>query len=283
MNKRFIGVLIFSFVVAASGGLITYRQLLNRPPAAKPSAPMNQIVMASRNIEAGSVLQESDLKLGDWSGGLPAGASSKVQDFLGRGVLTALYSKEPVVDARLAPKGSGGGLASMIPRGMRAFAVRVNEVVGVAGFAVPGMRVDVVINGAPPGASGTMARTLLQDVEVLIAGPDFKKDAEGKPIVAQVVTLLVSPDQAEKLSLAVNQTSIQLVLRNPVDRETAKVAGVAIASLFGEAPAERRVAPPPAPRIAAPAAPAPPPPFKMEIIQGATKTEASFGGSGGGK
>jgi len=197
--------------VAASGGLLTYRQLLNRAPAGNPATPMNRIVVASHDIDAGAVLQDSDIKLGDWSGSIPEGASAKVQDFIGRGVLTALYSKEPVFDARLAPKGAGGGLASMIPKGMRAFAVRVNEVVGVAGFATPGMRVDVVINGAAPGGAGTMARTLLQDVEVLTAGQDFKKDGEGKPIVSQVVTLLISPNQAEELALAASQTSIQLV------------------------------------------------------------------------
>src|SRR6202030_1199301 len=156
---------------------------------------------------------------------------SKLEDLKGRGVITPIYAKEPLIDSRLAPKGAGGGLASMIPAGMRAVAVRVNEVVGVAGFVVPGMRVDIWIAGNPPGAqsnAGMVARTLLQNIEVLSAGQNFQKDAEGKPVQVQVVNLLVTPEQAEILSLASNETRIQLVLRNPLDTQTAKTTGVAL-------------------------------------------------------
>ena len=151
---------------------------------------------------------------------------------VGRGVITPIFAKEPIIDSRLAPKGAGGGLAAMIPPGMRAVAVRVNEVVGVAGFVVPGMRVDVLISGNTPGGDsslGTLTKTLLQNIEVLSAGQDFKKDAEGKPVSVQVVNLLVTPEQAEQLSLASNQTTIQLVLRNPLDHEVAKTPGTALA------------------------------------------------------
>jgi pilus assembly protein CpaB len=294
MNKRFVGVLIFAFLVAAGGGLLTYRTLLSRPPQGKSATPMTRIVFAAHNLEAGRMVKEDDVKLGDWPGVLPEGASAKPQDFIGRGVIVPIFAKEAVIDSRLAAKGAGGGLAAMIPPGMRAFAVRVNDVAGVAGFVVPGMRVDVVINGSAPGGESTVARTLLQNVEVLSAGQDFKKDSEGKPIVSQVVTLVVSPSQAEQLSLAANQTTIQLVLRNPVDREMATVPGVALPSLFaqgasGSAQAVRIAAarpkdiqspPEPKPEADIPhAAPAPPkaePTFKMEIIVGAKRTEAVF-------
>ena len=127
-----------------------------------------------------------------------------------------------MLESRLAPKGAGGGLAAMIPAGMRAVAMRVNEVVGVAGFVVPGMRVDILISGSPPNSKnadlGSLTKTLLQNIEVLSAGQDFKKDAEGKPISVQVVNVLVTPEQAEQLSLAASQTTIQLVLRNPLDQ-----------------------------------------------------------------
>ena len=194
---------------------------------------MTQIALATRDLEVGTVLKEEDVKLADWPGPAPVGAAPRVQDMVGRGVIMPVYAKEPIIESRLAPKGAGGGLAAMIPPGMRAVAVRVNEVVGVAGFVIPGMRVDVLISGNRPGGDGnlgTLTRTLLQNLEVLSAGQDFKKDAEGKPVTVQVVNLLVTPEQAEQLSLATSQTTIQLVLRNPLDRDTAKTPGTALAA-----------------------------------------------------
>jgi len=297
MNKRFIGVLIFAFIVATCGGVITYRSLINRAPVAKAAPPLIQVALAAHNLEMGSMLREGDVKLADWPGAMPQGASTHVQDFIGRGVVTTIYSNEPIIESRLAPKGAGAGLAAMIPQGMRAFAVRVNEVVGVAGFVTPGMRVDVLINGNTPGGNnsqGTLARTLMQNVEVLSAGQDIKKDSEGKPIITQVVTLLVTPEQAEKLSLAVNQTTIQLVLRNPIDRLVAPVPGSALFELFNQGkrkPVEdapmvamrpRSQAPRPVVReIETP--PKKEPPHTVEIIMGTKKTETKFENSGEGK
>jgi pilus assembly protein CpaB len=132
------------------------------------------------------------------------------------------------LETRLAPKGAGGGFAATIPQGMRAVAVAVNEVVGVAGFAVAGMHVDVLISRRP----ATQTRTLLQDIEVLSAGQDFKKDAEGKPVAVQVVNLLVTPSQAEHLVQVSLQSTISLALRNPLDRAVRKTHGVAQEQLF---------------------------------------------------
>ncbi len=290
MNKRFIGVLLFAFLVATGGGLITWRALAGKSSTAKAAVPMNRIIVAAHDMEPGVILKEVDLKTTDWPGALPTGASPRIQDYVGRGVLTAIYAREPIMENRLAAKGAGGGLAVTIPQGMRAFAVRVNDVVGVAGFVVPGMRVDVLINGNSPSGNpllGTLARTLMQNVEVLSAGQDFKRDAEGKPVVSQVVTLLVTPEQAEKLSLAANQTTIQLVLRNPLDREPAKVPGSALAYLF-EGANRPPVAARPAPAVkAAPViqvvAPAKETPFKMEIITGTKKLETQFSTGSEGK
>jgi len=217
-----------------------------------------------------------------------------MQDFIGRGVTTKIYAKEAILETRLAPKGAGGGLAATIPKGMRAVAVAVNEVVGVAGFAVAGMHVDVLISGTPPsgtGGLGTQTRTLLQNIEVLSAGQDFKKDSEGKPIAVQVVNLLVTPEQAEQLSLASHQTTIQLVLRNPLDGDVTKTPGVALKQLFG-GDEPKPVAPPrlhrrpPAKPVAVlaevPPPPPPPPSVKkvepvMEIFFGGKKVETKFG------
>ncbi|MBS1857903.1 MAG: Flp pilus assembly protein CpaB [Acidobacteria bacterium] len=302
MNKRFVGVLTFAFLVAAGASLILYRVLINRPQNAKAAPAAAHIVLANKNLDVGTVLKEEDVQLADWPGAIPEGATTHVQDVVGRGVTTAIYAKEPLIESRLAPKGAGGGLAAMIPPGMRAVAVRVNEVVGVAGFVVPGMRVDVLISGNAPngGAQGTLTRTLLQNVEVLSAGQDFKKDNEGKPVVVQVINLLVTPEQAEQLSLASNQTQIQLVLRNPLDRASVNTPGTTLTQIFsgrkvplanvlgaGEEESAR-----PRPRPVQRAAATPPPlpvapkkeaPFVMEIISGTKKVESKFVENGEGK
>ncbi|HXB67448.1 MAG TPA: Flp pilus assembly protein CpaB [Candidatus Acidoferrales bacterium] len=300
MNKRFIGVLTFAFIVALGASVVLYKVLQSRPQTAKAATASVSIAVAAHDLEVGALLKDDDIVLTEWSSALPAGATSKLEDLKGRGVITPIYAKEPLIDSRLAPKGAGGGLASMIPPGQRAVAVRVNEVVGVAGFVVPGMRVDVLISGNAPGgnnSAGTLTRTMLQYIEVLSAGQDFKKDNEGKPITVQVVTLLVTPEQAEQLSLASAQTSIQLILRNKLDSDMTKTPGTALANLFSGArgialprPAASSDAAPvrrPAQRTAPVAAPghdvAPPAKkesFTMEIINGSAKTEKKFDNSG---
>jgi pilus assembly protein CpaB len=299
MNKRFVAVLIFAFCVATLASMALYRLSTNHPTHA--ALPTAKLVLASHDLELGTVLREDDLVLTDWFGEKPANALSKAQDLVGRGVMSKIYAKEAILETRLAPKGAGGGLAALIPPGMRAVAVPVNEVVDVAGFALPGMHVDVLISGTPPsgiGGLGTLTTTLLQDIEVLSAGQDFKKNAEGKPVAVQVVNLLVTPGQAEQLSLASHQTTIQLVLRNPLDRDVTKIPGVVLEQLFGgdnpkpvEAIAPRaRLRPRRAAKAAvaeAPPSPPPPPPTApaplkketpttVEIISGPKKTEFKF-------
>ena len=290
MTKRFVWVLIFAFVVASMASLLLYRFLAaSRPQIAKAAPATVRLALAARDLDVGVVLKEEDVKIVDWAGAVPEGAFNRPQDLIGRGVISHIVAREPIIDSRLAAKGSGGGLASMIPPGMRAVAIRVNDVAGVAGFVTPGMRVDVLISGTPSNSQaaslGTLTKTMLQNVEVLSAGQDYKKDAEGKPIVVQVVNLLVTPEQAEMLSLASTQTTIQLVLRNPLDRDVAKTNGTAVALLFkgGNLPQEHEPAPPRAER----AAPAPvrhiaeapikrEPPFTMQIITGTKKADITF-------
>jgi len=290
MNQRFISVLVFAFVVAAGASLLLYRLMAARVPP-KQTIVTQKVIVAAHNMEVGAMIKDSDLKLGDWTGPLPQNAMTKKEDVVGRGVVSTIYDGEPILENRLAPKGAGAGLPSMIPPGMRAVALHVNEVVGVAGFVVAGMRVDILISGNPPqGGTGTVTKTLLQNIEVLSAGQEFKKDVEGKPIAVGVINVLVTPQQAEILSLAANQTTIQLVLRNPLDTQVAKTTGAAMGQLYGAAP--RPVAPPvasSAPRrtrpIAVAAAPPPPPiqraepkpqPFVVEMIHGNRKAAQSF-------
>ena len=295
MNKRLLSVLGFALVVSAVASFILYR-LISTKLASSAKASTTQVVVASRPLELGTLVKESDLKVVEWSGAHLKGSFTTPADVVGRGVISAIYEGEPVLDSRLAAKGAGAGLAATIPPGMRAVAVRVNEVVGVAGFAVPGMRVDILIAGNPPGVSnnlGTLTKTLLQNIEVLSAGQNIQKDAEGKPVTVPVVNLLVTPEQAEILSLASNETRIQLVLRNPIDTETTKTPGTAIANLFsgntGTLPAAVTSKPvmtakPKMQPVAMPAKPAvaPPPPEKVvipltvEVITGTRRSETKF-------
>jgi len=293
MNKRFLAVLVFAFIVASGESLLLYRLTSKGGQTTKAAQTSVKLALAARDLELGTVLREEDIAVTEWPGAVPAGSAMKAQDLVGRGVISKIFAKEPILETRLAPKGAGGGFAAIIPKGMRAVAVPVNEVVGVAGFVVPGMHVDVLISGAPPTGNqnmGTLTRTLLQNLEVISAGQDFKKDAEGKPIAVQVVNLLVTPDQAEQLSLASHQTTIQLVLRNPLDHDVAPTSGTAMAALFSgakyKAPApEQAVQGTQKPRRQAvqPVAqllPAPPKkeaPFVMEIISGTKRAEAKFG------
>ncbi len=257
-------------------------------------APATQVVVAARDLEVGTLVRESDLTVADWVGSAPKGATLKKSAALNRGVVSAIYRGEPVTESRLAPTGSGGGLAATIPAGMRACAIKVNEVVGVAGFVIPGMRVDVLITGSPIGdaaGEGPRVKTLLQSIQVLSAGANIEPDKEGKPQQVQVVNLLVTPHQAEILSLAAgNDTRIQLVLRNPMDTEVTTPPGTSMSELFGgskASPASARPSPEPlapAPVAAIPArviAPAPPATETIEVLNGPTHTVARFPSSAG--
>ena len=285
MNQRLFSVLIFAFVVSAGASLLLYRLIASRVTA-NAKQPTAQVIVAARTLALGTLLRDLDLKMGDWSGPLPQGALLRKEDVVGRGVMAAIYDGEPIVESRLAPKGAGAGLAATIPAGMRAVAVKVNDVVGVAGFVVPGMRVDVLISGNPPGAStstGMVSKTLLQNIEVLSAGQNFQKDAEGKPVQVQVVNLLVTPEQAEILNLASNETKIQLVLRNPLDTQTAKTPGIAMGTLFGTTVKPPDAARPPrrmatrvtmSPVLVEP--PRPAAPVMVEVINGTKRVESKF-------
>jgi len=254
--------------------------------APRPAQPV--VVVASRDLAAGTLLRDIDLNMSAWPGSPPKGAILKRVEAVDRGVLSAIYEGEPVTEYRLAPKGSGGGLAATIPPGMRACAVKVNEVVGVAGFVVPGARVDVLMTGVPPGGDpgdGPKVKTLLQNIQVLSAGTNFQRDQEGKPEPAQVVILMVTPAQAEILSLASNETHIQLVLRNPMDGQIFSPPGRIMADLFGAAArpaapdrtlARRPPVPVAHPPRTQPTTPAPPDLYTIEVSNGAAHTTAKF-------
>ncbi len=241
MNRRVTTILAVAFVIAGACSVMVYRMVVQRTAAAAPIASTH-VVAAAGDIKLGTVLTAMNLKTIEIAGSVPKGAILKPADAICRGVVSDLYEGEPILESRLAAPGTGGGLASTIPDGMRACAVKVDDVVGVAGFVTPGMRVDVLISGIPPGAQGTAAnqgtvtKTILQNIQVLSAGTDIQKDAEGKAKPVQVVNLLVTPGQAETLSLASN-VKIQLVLRDPLDPKIVSVPGTAMSTRFAGADA----------------------------------------------
>ncbi len=277
MNRRLLTILLSAFMVAAACSFLVYKLVGSRLGGARPHT--TRVVVAATDLKLGAMLRDADLSTAELGGELPKGAILRREDAAGRGVISDLYQGEPVLNSRLAAVGSGAGLAATIRQGMRACAVRVDEVVGVSGFATPGMRVDVLISGTPPGANantdGPRVKTLLQNIEVLSAGTDIQKDQEGKAHPVQVVNLLVSPEQAEVLSLASNQTRIQLVLRNPLDQEVAHTPGTMVANLFADQNPAPKV------HVAGKRQPAARPASKIylvEVFNGAKRSETKFTG-----
>jgi pilus assembly protein CpaB len=289
MNRRLLTILLVAFVIAGVCAFGVYR-IVGTKMNTQQVSPTTSIVAAAADLKLGTVLTQADLGVIKISGTLPKGAIPEQQrlTLVGRGVVSEIAQGEPILDSHLAAAGSGGGLAATIPEGMRACAIKVDDVVGVSGFATPGMRVDVLGSGIPPNTTGapaangtnlTVTTTVLQDIQVLSAGTDIQKDAEGKPVPVQVVNLLVTPDQAQTLSLASSQMTIRLVLRNPLDTKVEPVALTSIPSLFGAA-AKPVVAPVKVVKRAAPKLPIPKP-YSMEIINGSASSQENFGSSEG--
>ena len=234
MDRRFLTVLAMSIVLALVVSAVFY-QVSARGAHAKPKqVELRDLVTAAQPLPVGATVRREELKLTKVPVDLfPRGGFSKVEDVIDRPVVSNILLDEPVLEGRLAARGSGSGLAPIIPPGMRAVSVRVNDVVGVAGFVLPGMRVDVLVTGRPPNYNGTITNTVLQNIVVLSAGQTLQPESRGQAINAPVVTLLVTPDQAETLTLAGNEGHIQLVLRNGADQATEKTPGRETAELFG--------------------------------------------------
>ena len=244
-DRRFTLILGGSLVWGLLVSLFFYRTVA-RARAAGPERP---VVVAAQPLAPGAPLTADAVKIVRLPERLfPRGGFSRVEDVVGRPVISSIQPDEPVVEARIASRGSGFGVAPMIPAGMRAMAVRVNDVAGVAGFVLPGMRVDVLVTGRPPGADDTITTTALQNVLVLSAGQTTEADARSQSIIVAVVTLLVMPAQAEILTLASSEGRIQLVLRNSGDQQLTSTQGRQLRELYGrpavrELPLEPRIPP----------------------------------------
>ena len=204
MDRRFLTVLGVSLVFALVVSSVFY-QMTSRGSGPKKSEPTDtkDVVVATRPLGIGVMVKPADVKLTKVPmDAFPKGAFSKVEEVLDRPVVSNILLDEPLLEGRLAVKGSGLGLAPTIPVGMRAVTVRVNDVAGAAGFVLPGLRVDVLVTGRPPSGDSTMTTTVLQNLLVLSAGQAMQSDARGTPVSVSTVTLLVTPADAETLTLA---------------------------------------------------------------------------------
>ena len=247
---------VILIVVALATGLAAAAYATGWVSRQAPAA--NKVVVAAVDIELGARLNPQMLATADWpSGSVPAGAFADPRQLAGRTVKAGLARGEPLLERKLAPVGTQGGLSAVIAHGKRAMTVRVNDVVGVAGFALPGTYVDVMVNASPDegGRQRSISKTVLEQVLVLAVAQEAGRD-DTRPKVVSAVTLELTPEDAEKLDLARSVGTLSLVLRNQVDRATVATRGVTKAELFGHpAPAivpaaVRRAAPRPRPVLA---------------------------------
>src|SRR3954452_5791077 len=265
-------------VALASGGLAALLALRYLRQQAQPLAQpgRSRMVVAARPLPVGTVVQEQHLKTIEWSGGaLPLGYISNPQEVVGRGLVTNLQENEPVLESKLAAKGAGGGLPVIITEGMRGLTMRVNEVSGVSGFVTPNTRVDVLLTMEDKASGEPATRIIMQDMKVLAAGQSLQPDKEGKPQSVPVVTFLVTPEQAETLTLASQQGAIQLALRNMLDTAAVKTTGTRRGVLMG--PIGKQVVARRAGVSRARVAPAPEPSQQVvEVDRGGVRTRMKF-------
>ena len=229
--------IVLALAIAAGGTFAfgTYRYMQN-VPARTVEVPTSNVVVAAGDLQLGAELKATDLKTIQWpSGNVPEGSFAKPEELVGRGLIMPVVTNEPFLPSKLAPKEAGAGLPPVIAPGFRALSVRVNDVVGVAGYVLPGTRVDVVATVNPTQQpTDVTSKVVLTNVLVLAAGTKIERDDEGnKPIQVSVVTLLVSPDEAERLTLASTEGKIQLALRNPMDQTAPNTPGIRPAGLMG--------------------------------------------------
>jgi pilus assembly protein CpaB len=229
--------LVFSLAITAGAvfafGTYNYVQKM---PAKTVSIPTKPVVVAAVDLQLGEEISRDAIRVVEWpANSLPAGALSDPNEVVGRGLLMPMIQNEPFLPMKLASKEAGSGLPPVIPPGLRAVSVKVNEVIGVAGYVLPGTRVDVVATVSPTQQSTDMtSKVILTNVQVLAAGTKVDQDGEkNKPVAVSVVTLLVDPEQAERLTLASTEGKIQLALRNPLDQDTPSTRGVRPSALLG--------------------------------------------------
>ena len=223
-NPKAVVMLVLSVIVGLGATILAAGWISQQGQMAS-----TKVVVAAGDIQLGSRLNSQMLKTVDWpSGSIPSGAIAKAETLEDRVVRTSVLRGEPILEAKLAPVGTKGGLSAVIPEGKRAMTVRVNDVIGVAGFALPGNYVDIVVNTQLDGAgsaSRQISKIVLENILVLAVAQEANRD-ETKPRVVNAVTLELSPEQAEKLDLARSVGTLSLVLRNQIDKDGVETRGI---------------------------------------------------------
>jgi pilus assembly protein CpaB len=280
-----VGVAIVTAAVASFGVYLAVQSI----PVREVEVAHSYVVVAAKTLPTGSRIGEKDLKLVAWPSKSPVpGSFAKTEPVMNRGLIAGVLENEPLTESKLAPIEAGAGLPPSIPPGMRAMSVRVDEVIGVAGFVVPGTRVDVVVTMRQTKTTDEpMSRTVVSNVLVLTAGTriDQAQAKDGQPQPSTVVTLAVQPTDAERIALASSEGRISLALRNPLDVEPTETNGVRVTALMARstnaAPEAAPATPAVKPRAARPVAPkpvvaeVPPPPaiYRVETIRAAKRSE----------
>jgi pilus assembly protein CpaB len=227
---RFFLVLALALVAGGTFAFGTYQYMQAAPAAATTgNVKTVSVLVAASDMDLGAEVRREDLRAIQWpADAVPMGAFSNPDDLVGRGLIQPVAQNEVFLPVKLAAKEAGAGLPPIIPEGYRALSVRVNDVVGVAGYVLPGTRVDVVATVNPTQRpEDVQTKVILTNVQVLTAGTKIERDeAEGKPLAVSVVTLLVDPGQAERLTLASTEGKIQLALRNPTDKTAPSTGGI---------------------------------------------------------
>jgi pilus assembly protein CpaB len=274
MNRtRLLMIGVLALALGSIAGLVAYRNLQSRSGPGESGVP---VVVAADDIQVGARIEEHDVRIANLPpSSLPANTYDRRSKVLGHGVVVPIAKGEFILPSKLAGEEAGAGLPSLIPNGMRAVSVRVNEVVSVAGFVTPGTRVDVLLTGTPEGGNDQQTTTVLQNVRVIAAGHTLEHSATGEAQNTAVITLLVSPDDAQRLTLASSQGHIQLALRSPLDTKQDDVASSSARGLYKGAPAPA-VTPVKLPRavvVRKPAAPTSPASsvVSVEVIEGDKK------------
>jgi pilus assembly protein CpaB len=271
--RRIILVVAAAVTLALAASTLAYRAISARA-GSPPAAPPNLLVpVATRDLDAGTQLQPSDVGTMEWPGQANPLWAPRASALPGRGVVEKIYKGEPFLEARLAPAGGGAGLSAIIPAGMRAVSVKVDDIVGGAGFVTPGMRVDILSTAALGGSGAAVTKTVLQNIEVAPAA-NADHGAQGRSPTSPAITLLVTPEQAETLSLAAGQTKLQFVARNPSDATMVATSGISLERMLGVEPLRaqaRAVVGPPAP------APSKPAPITVDVFTGTRKNSTVVG------
>jgi pilus assembly protein CpaB len=264
--------LVLVLAIGAGGvfALATYNYV-QRIPAKVVAIPTKPVMVAAADLDIGAEITAENVRTINWpENSLPKGAFTDPKDVVGRGIIMPMIQNEPFLPMKLASKDGGVGLTPAIPPGLRAVSVKVNEVIGVAGYVLPGTHVDVVATVSPTLNQADMTtKVILTNVEVLAAGTKIERTTDrDKPIPVTVVTMLVDPEQAERLTLASTEGKIQLALRNPLDRMTPATRGIRPAALLGSPASTPR----PVAKVGTVAAAKPTPavvePVTIEIIRG---------------